>query len=96
MLSTIDVLVEKVGVEPEYTDIRKRIQSEISLMWEDFHDSKSARLRRYGKVDPAVEKEIDPHLDNLIKRIESIRAILASDDTDLDNDDEPFLRCVEG
>lgn len=97
MLSIIDILAEKIGIEPEYVDIRKRIQSEISLMWEDLHDSKSTKLRRYGEVDPVVEEEFDPYIDNLIERIESIRGILEGEGSDLDrNGNEPFYNCVEG
>ncbi|NPV77708.1 MAG: hypothetical protein HPY59_15210 [Anaerolineae bacterium] len=58
-------LVEKLELEPMEESTNQILMAEMSMNWVSLLDSRSDRLRGYGKVNPEIASILDPMLDHL-------------------------------
>lgn len=65
-LAEIRLLAERFELENQAEDLRAILRAEMAGAWEGLYDSLSAKLNRYGDVDPALAESLDPHLRRLI------------------------------
>jgi hypothetical protein len=52
------------------------IRAPLAQMWAALEDTTSAKLGRYGPIDPALPAELDPTIERLIALLEEILAVL--------------------
>jgi len=67
MMAEIASLVRKFDLQPSVQDVRHSVNASVSAAWAGLCDLLSTQLGRYGKVDPELEKTLDPHIDALIR-----------------------------
>jgi hypothetical protein len=65
-LAEIQLLAERFDLENQVEDLRSLLRAEMAGAWEGLYDTLSPKLKRYGDVDPALAKTLDPHLRHLI------------------------------
>ncbi len=82
-LSLVRETADSSGLDlsPETTSTRRKIIAALSVMWKDLEESKSSRLKRYGKVNARLRTELDPRIEEIIKKILNIRAVLERNKT---------------
>jgi hypothetical protein len=73
-LEIIAALAQKIGLEPEVEDPAGLIRGEFSVSWANMIDTQSIKLKRYGDVNPELEKVLDP----AIRRLAHLALELAS------------------
>ena len=67
MTVEIASIVREFDLQPSVQDVRHSVNAAVSAAWAGPCDLLSAQLGRYGKVDPELEKTLDPHIDALIR-----------------------------
>lgn len=75
-LSTIKSLAQKYGLERREESLNGHILGQLSICWADLFDTKSKRLKGYGKIDPAVVEEIDRDIESLSEKAMQIINII--------------------
>jgi hypothetical protein len=66
-LALVEELAQALQLEPEVIDLAGAVRGQMSESWANLIDSRAARLRRYGKVNPGLSQPLDPILDHLIQ-----------------------------
>ena len=61
----IGALASTLGLEPELDNPAELIKGEMSESWANLLDSRSIKLKRFGKVDPRLEYVYDPTIQHL-------------------------------
>jgi len=74
-LEEIAELAGMLGFKMEVEDQAGAIRSQMSIAWADLIDSQSAKLKRFGEVDPEVAKDLDPHIQRLTKNALDLAAL---------------------
>jgi len=70
-------LAERFGLEPTHEPLAGRISADMTVSWANLVDARSAKLKRYGAVDPALGEALDPDLDRLSRLALMISAIVS-------------------
>jgi hypothetical protein len=59
---------------PRHTwNSRRIIYAEMVVVWSNLEDMRPHKLRRYGAVDPTLNKTLAPRLEQLIQQIKAIQ-----------------------
>ena len=66
MHEEIALLVRQFELQPKEVDSRSYINAKMALTWSSLNEVLSSKLKRYGKVDPALSERLDPCLNRLI------------------------------
>ena len=66
-LALVEELARALQLEPEIIDLVGSLRGQMSESWASLIDSRAARLRRYGEVDPGLAQPLDPVLDRLVQ-----------------------------
>ena len=66
MHEEIALLVRQFELQPKEVDSRSYINAKMALTWSSLNEVLSSKLKRYGKVDPALSESLDPCLNRLI------------------------------
>ena len=70
MKVVIKQLANDLNLERQENDIRRNIDSLLSLLWVDLFSATSKGLKGYGKIDESTRIELDPIINRLIKTCE--------------------------
>lgn len=73
--SLIAQLAETYQLGPEERSLRQEIAALMAASWSDLEDTRPAKLRRYGPVDPALIIPLDAAIEQLIGNLAILRAI---------------------
>lgn len=65
-LERIAWLARRFELPQKTYDNSASLRGPLALLRSDLHDAHAAKLKRFGEVDPALETELDPSLDELI------------------------------
>lgn len=65
-LERIAWLAHRFELPQKTYDNSASLRGPLALLRSDLHDAHAAKLKRFGEVDPALETELDPSLDELI------------------------------
>jgi hypothetical protein len=66
-LALVEELAQTLQLEPEVIDLVGAVRGQMSESWANLIDSRAAKLRRYGEVDPGLSQPLDPALDRLVQ-----------------------------
>jgi hypothetical protein len=66
-LALVEDLAQTLQLEPEVIDLVGAVRGQMSESWANLIDSRAAKLRRYGEVDPGLSQPLDPALDRLVQ-----------------------------
>ena len=66
-LALVEELAQTLQLEPEIIDLVGSVRGQMSESWANLIDSRAAKLRRYGEVDPGLAQPLDPALDRLVR-----------------------------
>lgn len=66
-LDLVENLAQTLQLEPEVVDLVGAVRGQMSESWANLIDSRAAKLRRYGEVDPGLSQPLDPVLDRLVQ-----------------------------
>jgi hypothetical protein len=66
-LDLVEELAQTLQLEPEIIDLVGSVRGQMSESWANLIDSRAAKLRRYGEVDPGLSQPLDPALDRLVQ-----------------------------
>jgi hypothetical protein len=66
-LALVEELAQTLQLEPEEIDLAGAVRGQMSESWANLIDTRAARLRRYGAVDPGLSQPLDPLLDRLVQ-----------------------------
>ncbi len=64
-LEGITRLAGRFSLRPVEEPLENKIASEMSINWANLIDTRSAKLRRYGSVDPGLRESLDPEIEHL-------------------------------
>jgi hypothetical protein len=64
--ASIATLAGRFGLQHETSDLAREAHGRLVEMWTALEDTKSTKLRRYGRVDPALSASLDPEIEQLI------------------------------
>lgn len=78
-LTEIELLAERFELEKETEDLRAILRADMAEAWAGLYDTLSPRLKRYGKVEPALAQTLDPHLKNLIALSDRILRVVSEE-----------------
>jgi hypothetical protein len=78
MRQEIATTARELGLQAREEDGRRAIVAQLASAWEGLEDAKSAKLVRYGAVDPSLKDSLDPHLDKLIALVLQLEHLVAS------------------
>jgi hypothetical protein len=65
----IDDLMRRFDLPRTTVDDIRRLVAGLSLSWSQLCDSTSAKLSRFGAIDPALPEALDPDLERLINLV---------------------------
>jgi hypothetical protein len=71
-LEQIAGLAQRFELPPEIIDHTDALRGSLALLRSDLYDVHARKLRRSGEVDPDLEAELDPAVDNLIELLREI------------------------
>jgi len=71
----IAALAAQFELEPEVVSTRRTIAGRFSLEWSALEGTRPDKLRRYGRVDPALEAALGPGLDRPISLTREVFAL---------------------
>jgi len=74
-LARIAVLTERFDLTAAEDDLRATIAAQMSVDWANLCDMRSAKLRRYGEVDPRLTEVLDAGVDALAQLALSLAAL---------------------
>jgi hypothetical protein len=66
-LALVEELAQALQLEPEIIDLVGSVRGQMSESWANLIDSRAARLRRYGEVDPGLAQPLDHVLDRMVQ-----------------------------
>lgn len=67
MLEEVGLVVREFDLQPQDESIGRRIDAQMAGAWSDLHEVLSAKLRRYGDIDPHLSRKLDPHIKRMIR-----------------------------
>lgn len=73
--SAIAQLAAAYALTPEERSLRQEIAAFLAASWSDLEDTRPAKLRRYGAVDPALVAPLDAAIEQLMGNLDALRAI---------------------
>jgi len=76
MAAEISVLVEAFRLQPQTEDVGRIIRAHMASAWSELHDTRVSKLKRYGPVDPGLEKTLEPHILRLIQCTRRVEALV--------------------
>lgn len=79
MRAAIARLAATYGLTPEPRSLRQEMAALLATSWSDLEDTRPAKLRRYGAVDPALVAPLDGAVEALIAQLDAMRAIGTTD-----------------
>ncbi len=79
-LARIAELARAFDLEQQEQDLAAMMAAAMSLCWASLCDTQSAKLKRYGDVDPRLEQALDPRLNELAELALSLASMLRRDD----------------
>ncbi|MCL4875150.1 MAG: hypothetical protein KJ064_00755 [Anaerolineae bacterium] len=71
-LQQIAQLAERFELPRAVYDNTATLRGPLALLRSDLHDVHARKLNRYGDVNPILEAELDPPVDNLIEILQEI------------------------
>lgn len=73
---------ERWGLQTEFKTLDAIVRSKMTVLWADLSDCLSSKLRRYGPVPDAAQREVDERVGQLIRIVWrfGLRADVATDD----------------
>jgi hypothetical protein len=78
-LAEIELLAERFDLESETEDLRAILRADMAEAWAGLYDTLSPKLKRYGKVEPALAQMLDPHINNLIALSDRILRVVSEE-----------------
>lgn len=75
-LRVIDDLASKLDLEATYDDAGGHIRAGLSESWANLCDIRSKKLRRYGKVQPALSAVLDEPVEQLAQLALAIASLM--------------------
>lgn len=81
-LEQIGRLAHELELQPEKINPAGLIRGEMSVCWANLVDSQSARLRRFGAVNPALAQTIDPTMQQLAQLALELATLFETDSTE--------------
>jgi hypothetical protein len=78
-LALVGTLAEQFDLRPEVLRMGRHIEADMAVAWAGLYDTLSAKLSRYGEVDPALADTLDPEVLRLIHLTEAIGLIAMRD-----------------
>ncbi len=72
ILKGIEHLKSKFNLSPVNETLNDQILSSTTYLWTVLEDEKSRKLKRYGRVDAQLAKELDPLLHELIDDLNAL------------------------
>jgi Fe-S-cluster formation regulator IscX/YfhJ len=86
-LEIIARLVERLGLQPTEESLASKIAAAMTINWADLIDVGSAKLKRYGPVDPDLHRTLDPETARLAELALSISSLVREVDDSERSDD---------
>ena len=74
-LERIGLLAREFGLECEVENSANLIRSMMSVNWANLLDTQSAKLKRFGEVDPGLESVLDPPVGQLAQLALELAAV---------------------
>jgi hypothetical protein len=74
-LEQIAALAREIGLEAEVDSPANLIRSKMSVNWANLLDTQSAKLKRFGEVDPGLESVLDPAVGQLAQLALELAAV---------------------
>lgn len=74
-LEQIAGLAQTFELPPEIIDNTATLRGPLALLRSDLHDAHARKLRRFGDVNPDLEAELDPTIDDLIGLLQEITLV---------------------
>lgn len=68
-------LKEALDLQAVEEDVRQRIWAAASTFWEVLVETETKRLRRYGEMPPGLAECLDPRMEALIERLQTLSSI---------------------
>jgi hypothetical protein len=72
----IATLAERFGLKHETSDLAREAHGRLVGMWTALEDTRSRKLRRYGRVDPALSAALDPEIQKLVDLVLAMDEVL--------------------
>jgi len=77
-LGLVARLAQTFELPPQVIDNTATLRGPLAILRSDLYDAHAAKLRRYGDVDPDLETELDPAIDDLIRILQAITLVAQS------------------
>jgi len=77
-LVELENFTEKLGLRPIEESLESTIMAEMSISWESLEESRSKRMRGYGKLSPQAVEIIDPAIDHFARIALGLSSIFTS------------------
>ncbi len=71
-LQQIAWMTHRFELPPRIFDNLASIRGSLAILGSDLYDVHAQKLQRYGDVDPSLQAELDPAIDDLIRQLEEI------------------------
>jgi len=79
-LEVIAQLAERLDLQPTEEPLTNRIAAAMTIDWANLTDTASAKLKRYGPVDPGLRDTLDPEIACLARLALSISSLIEETD----------------
>ena len=83
-LEGITRLAERFDLRSVDEPLENKIAAEMSISWANLIDTRSAKLGRYGSVDPRLQELLDPEIEHLAQLAFSIASLVKEPEEVLD------------
>jgi hypothetical protein len=84
-LQTVIQLGQSLGLLVENENVASEIRSQMVVSWTNLLDNRAAKLKRYGRVHPALSSELDPIILQLAEMALNLSAIFEESEQEKNN-----------